>query len=54
MVTAIGMACGTGLLVLALFVTLLYFLIALAFPVLLRLVPGRPSPAESSARDQND
>jgi len=54
MVTAIGMACGAGLLVLAVATTVLYFVIALGFPRLLRLLPGRPSPAELGSEQQND
>jgi putative Mg2+ transporter-C (MgtC) family protein len=54
LVTAIGMACGAGLLVLAVATTVLYFVIALGFPVLLRMLPGRPSPAEAGAKEQND
>jgi putative Mg2+ transporter-C (MgtC) family protein len=49
LVTAIGMACGAGLLVLAIAVTFGYFIIALGFPTLLRLLPGRPSAAEQSS-----
>lgn len=54
MVTAIGMACGAGLLVLALAVTVAYFVIALAFPMVLRMLPGRPSAAEQGENAQND
>jgi putative Mg2+ transporter-C (MgtC) family protein len=54
LVTAIGMACGAGLLVLATATTVLYFIIALGFPVLLRLLPGRPSAAEQSELEHND
>ena len=54
LVTAIGMACGAGLLVLAIVVTALYFVIALGFPVLLRHLPGRPSAAEQAQQAEND
>jgi putative Mg2+ transporter-C (MgtC) family protein len=54
LVTAIGMACGSGLLLLAVFTTAMYFVIALGFPRLLRLLPGRPSPAEEGAREHSD
>jgi putative Mg2+ transporter-C (MgtC) family protein len=54
MVTAIGMACGAGLLVLATATTVLYFVIALGFPVLLRMLPGRPSAAEQGELEHND
>lgn len=54
LVTAVGMACGAGLLGLAVLTTVLYFVIALAFPTLLLRLPGRPSPAEQSAKAEND
>ena len=40
LVTAVGMACGAGLLLLALAVTLAYFVVAFVFPILLRLLPA--------------
>src|SRR5580658_1047298 len=40
LVTAVGMACGAGLPYLALAVTCAYFVVALVFPMLLRLLPG--------------
>jgi putative Mg2+ transporter-C (MgtC) family protein len=40
LVTAVGMACGAGLLLLALAVTVAYFVVAFAFPVVLRLLPA--------------
>lgn len=40
LVTAVGMACGAGLLLLALAVTLAYFVVAFVFPVVLRLFPA--------------
>lgn len=39
LVTAIGMACGAGLQWLALAVTGAYFIVALIFPLLIRLIP---------------
>ena len=48
MVTAIGMACGAGLLLLAVAVTVAYFVVAFVFPVFLRRLPGAPSPAEAT------
>jgi putative Mg2+ transporter-C (MgtC) family protein len=39
LVTAVGMACGAGLLLLALAVTLAYFVVAFVFPIVLRLLP---------------
>lgn len=39
LVTAIGMACGAGLPLLALAITGAYFIVALVFPLLMRLIP---------------
>ena len=46
LVTAVGMASGAGLPRLALAVTGAYFVVALIFPLLLRLLPGAPLPVE--------
>jgi len=46
LVTAIGMACAAGLLLLALAVTFAYFIVAFVFPLLLRILPGAPMPTE--------
>ena len=54
LVTAIGMACGAGLLLLALAATLAYFIVAFIFPPLLRLLPGAPNPSEESGRQEHD
>jgi putative Mg2+ transporter-C (MgtC) family protein len=54
LVTAIGMACGAGLLLLALAVTLAYFVVAFVFPVLLRLLPGSPVSAEQATHTEHD
>ena len=54
LVTAVGMACGAGLLLLAVAVTGAYFVVALAFPVLLRRLPGDRSAAEVNSVEQND
>src|SRR5579875_3858293 len=54
LVTAVGMACGAGLLVLAVAVTVAYFVIALGFPMLLRTLPGRPSAAEESGETEHN
>jgi putative Mg2+ transporter-C (MgtC) family protein len=43
LVTAVGMACGAGLLLLALAVTFAYFVVAFLFPLLLRLLPPDPA-----------
>jgi putative Mg2+ transporter-C (MgtC) family protein len=47
LVTGIGMACGAGLPWLALAVTGAYFIVALVFPFILRVIPGS---AESTGR----
>ena len=54
LVTAVGMACGAGLLLLALAVTAAYFVVALIFPLLLRLLPGMPIPTEQSHNAEHD
>jgi putative Mg2+ transporter-C (MgtC) family protein len=54
LVTAIGMACGAGLPWLALAVTLAYFIVALIFPLLMRLLPGEPVPTEQANPTEHD
>jgi putative Mg2+ transporter-C (MgtC) family protein len=54
LVTAVGMACGAGLPYLALAVTLAYFIVALIFPRLMRLLPGAPVPTEQANRAEHD
>jgi len=54
LVTAVGMACGSGLLLLALAVTFAYFVVALLFPRLIRLLPGEPAPSEDSHGTKHD
>jgi putative Mg2+ transporter-C (MgtC) family protein len=49
LVTGIGMACGAGLPLLALAVTLAYFVVAFLFPLILRLLPA--GPANESTHD---
>jgi putative Mg2+ transporter-C (MgtC) family protein len=46
LVTGIGMACGAGLPLLALAATIAYFIVALVFPFLMRLLPGQQRPTE--------
>jgi putative Mg2+ transporter-C (MgtC) family protein len=48
LVTGVGMACGAGLPLLALAVTVAYFIVALIFPAFIRLLPGAPTPVEQS------
>ena len=54
LVTAIGMACGAGLPWLALAVTGDYFIVALIFPLLMRLLPGTPAPTEQANPSEHD
>jgi len=46
LVTGIGMACGAGLPLLALAITVAYFVVAFVFPVLMRRLLGIPAPRE--------
>ena len=50
LVTGVGMACGAGLLLLALFVTFAYFIVAFVFPLILRRLPGTPNTTETDRR----
>lgn len=52
--TAIGMACGAGLVLLALVGTIAYFVVAIVFPLLIRLLPGKPTPTERSTRTMDE
>lgn len=54
LVTAVGMACGAGLPWLALSVTVAYFVVALFFPLLMRLVPVTPVPSEEGKPSEHD
>src|SRR6204780_1740936 len=54
LVTGIGMACGAGLTLLALAVTLAYFVVAFVFPLLLRLLPGATNSAEQASAAERD
>jgi putative Mg2+ transporter-C (MgtC) family protein len=54
LVTGVGMACGAGLPILALAVTFAYFVVALVFPRLLRLLPGTSIPAEQNQQSEHD
>jgi putative Mg2+ transporter-C (MgtC) family protein len=54
LVTAVGMACGSGLFTIAIFVTVAYFVIALLFPKILRRFPAtRHSIEQASDAEQN-
>ncbi|MBB6143804.1 putative Mg2+ transporter-C (MgtC) family protein [Silvibacterium bohemicum] len=54
LVTGIGMACGAGLPLLAVAVTVAYFIVALLFPLISRRLPGSNAPAELSQNTQHD
>jgi putative Mg2+ transporter-C (MgtC) family protein len=54
LVTGIGMACGAGLLQLAIAVTFAYFIVAFVFPRILRLLPGEPVPVEQTVDAKHD
>jgi len=54
LVTGVGMACGAGLPLLALAVTCAYFVVALIFPFLLRLLPRVPVPAAQAKDSTHD
>src|SRR5580698_8687814 len=54
LVTAIGMACSAGLLLLGLGVTFAYFIVAFVFPRLLRLLPGAPMSPEEVSGSEHD
>jgi putative Mg2+ transporter-C (MgtC) family protein len=54
LVTGIGMACGAGLPLLAVAATVAYFIVALVFPLLLRVLPGSNTPTEQSGDTNHD
>jgi putative Mg2+ transporter-C (MgtC) family protein len=54
LVTGVGMACGAGLPLLAVAVTFAYFVVALLFPLLLRVLPGTHVPAEQAEEAKHD
>jgi putative Mg2+ transporter-C (MgtC) family protein len=54
LVTGVGIACGAGLPLLALAVTVACFIVALVFPRILRLLPGEPMPSEQADTSQHD
>lgn len=54
LVTGVGMACGAGLPLLALAVTGAYFIVALVFPLILRLLAGAPLPTEQAKDSEHD
>jgi putative Mg2+ transporter-C (MgtC) family protein len=54
LVTGIGMACGAGLSLLAIAVTLAYFVVAFVFPRLLRLLPITQNSTEQIHDSERD
>ena len=54
LVTGIGMACGAGLPWLALAATGAYFIVALVFPFILRLIPGSADSSRLRADAEHD
>ncbi|MGI4758922.1 MAG: MgtC/SapB family protein [Janthinobacterium lividum] len=54
LVTGIGMACGAGLLLLALAVVSMYMVVAFVFPLLIRMLPLSPSPVEEQKSAEHD
>ncbi|MEO6804143.1 MAG: MgtC/SapB family protein [Granulicella sp.] len=51
LVTSVGMACGAGLPLLALAVTISYFVVALAFPPIIRLILSRDAVSPGQTND---
>lgn len=54
LVTGVGMACGAGLLLLALAATVAYFVVALVFPLILRFIPGCSRPTDNPENSEHD
>jgi len=54
LVTAVGMACGAGLPLLALAVTVAYFVVAFLFPLLMRFLPATPVPLKQTTNSIHD
>ena len=54
LVTGVGMACGVGLPLLAVAATVAYFIVALVFPFILRILPGSHAPAEQRENSRHD
>ena len=51
LVTAVGMVCGAGLLLLARFVTFAYVIVVFVLPLLMRLLPVPTEQAKDTVRD---
>ncbi len=54
LVTAVGMACGAGLPLLALFVTCAYFVVAFVFPRIISRLPGAQGPSGKASDTEHD
>jgi putative Mg2+ transporter-C (MgtC) family protein len=54
LVTGVGMACGAGLILLAVAVTAAYFVIAFLFPKIIRLLPGSTVSTEQDKEITHD
>ena len=54
LVTAVGMACGSGLMILAAAVTFLYFVVAFLFPVIIRHFPNAPAGSQQDDAAEHD
>lgn len=54
LVTGVGMACGAGLLLLALAVTIAYFVVAFVFPLAMRFLPDAPAPLAQTTDSAHD
>ena len=54
LVTGVGMACGAGLLLLALYVTCAYFIVAFIFPLILRRLSGTSTSTEQDSDTMHD
>lgn len=54
LVSAVGSACGAGLLWLGLAVTVAYFVVALVFPLIFRVIPTRMHANEENKQSEHD
>ena len=54
LVTAVGMACGSGLVLLAGTVTCLYFVVAIVFPLVIRSLLGESAPSQQQDAAEHD
>lgn len=54
LVSAVGTACGAGLLLLGFAVTLAYFIVAIVFPLIFRFIPARVHTMEENKSPEHD